>query len=47
VASNLGHRRICEHIAAHNAGGAAEAMFAYIADAWLARRGGLDGRLRR
>jgi DNA-binding FadR family transcriptional regulator len=47
VASNLGHRRIYEHIAAHDPGGAAEAMFAHITDAWLARSGGPDGRLRR
>lgn len=47
VASNLGHRRIYDHIAAHNASGAAEAMFAHITDAWLARRGGPGDRLRR
>jgi DNA-binding FadR family transcriptional regulator len=40
VASNLGHRRIYERIAAHDPGGAAEAMFHHITDAWLVRRGG-------
>ena len=40
VASNLGHRRIYERIAAHDPGGAAEAMFTHITDAWLVRRGG-------
>jgi len=40
VASNLGHRRIYEHIAAHDPGGAAEAMFRHITEAWLVRRGG-------
>ena len=40
VASNLGHRRIYERIAAHDPDGAAEAMFTHITDAWLVRRGG-------
>ncbi|MEU3166571.1 FadR/GntR family transcriptional regulator [Streptosporangium sp. NPDC006930] len=40
VASNLGHRRIYEHIAAHDPGGAAGAMFTHITEAWLVRRGG-------
>jgi DNA-binding FadR family transcriptional regulator len=40
VASNRGHRRIYERIAAHDADGAAEAMYAHITDAWLVRRGG-------
>jgi len=40
VASNLGHRRIYERIAAHDPPGAAEAMFTHITDAWLVRRGG-------
>lgn len=38
VASNQGHRRIYERIAAHDPAGAAEAMSAHITDAWLARR---------
>ncbi|GAA3041364.1 FadR/GntR family transcriptional regulator [Streptosporangium longisporum] len=42
VASNLGHRRIYERIAAHDPGGAAEAMFRHITDAWIVRRGGPD-----
>jgi DNA-binding FadR family transcriptional regulator len=48
-ASNLGHRRIFERIAAHDPAGAAEAMFAHITDAWLVRRGkaGDPGRLKR
>lgn len=37
-ASNQGHRRIYERIAASDAEGAAEAMFAHITDAWLVRR---------
>ncbi len=48
-ASNRGHRKIYERIAAHDAEGAAAAMFAHITDAWLVRRSGspdLD-RLRR
>ncbi|MFF3438797.1 FadR/GntR family transcriptional regulator [Streptosporangium sp. NPDC002721] len=40
VASNLGHRRIYERIAAHDPDGAAEATFNHITDAWLVRRGG-------
>ncbi|MFJ6674603.1 FadR/GntR family transcriptional regulator [Actinosynnema sp. NPDC091369] len=38
VASNRGHRRIYERIAAHDPAGAAEAMFDHITEAWLARR---------
>ncbi|MFC4592282.1 FadR/GntR family transcriptional regulator [Sphaerisporangium corydalis] len=38
VASNLGHRRVYERIAAHDPDGAAEAMFTHITDAWLVRR---------
>ncbi|MFC4998393.1 FadR/GntR family transcriptional regulator [Dactylosporangium cerinum] len=37
-ASNRGHRRVFERIAAQDAAGAAEAMFAHITDAWLVRR---------
>lgn len=40
VASNLGHRRIYERIAAHDPAGAAAAMFSHITDAWLIRRSG-------
>ncbi|WP_203821603.1 FadR/GntR family transcriptional regulator [Paractinoplanes ferrugineus] len=40
VASNKGHRRIYERIAAHDPQGAAEAMFTHITEAWLVRRGG-------
>jgi DNA-binding FadR family transcriptional regulator len=40
VASNRGHRRIYERIAAHDPDGAAEAMFTHITEAWLVRRGG-------
>ena len=40
VASNLGHRRIYERIAAHDPAGAAAAMFTHITDAWLIRRTG-------
>lgn len=40
VASNRGHRRIYERIAARDPGGAAEAMFTHITEAWLVRRGG-------
>ena len=43
VASNLGHRRVYERIAAHDPKGAAEAMFTHITDAWLVRRGGPGG----
>ncbi|WP_327003816.1 FadR family transcriptional regulator [Dactylosporangium sp. NBC_01737] len=39
-AANRGHRRIFERVAAHDAEGAAEAMFAHITDAWLVRRSG-------
>ena len=38
VASNQGHRRIYERIAAHDSDGAAEAMFTHITEAWLVRR---------
>ncbi|MDA1361357.1 FadR/GntR family transcriptional regulator [Glycomyces luteolus] len=38
-ASNRGHRRILERIAAGDPEGAAEAMFAHITEAWLVRRG--------
>ncbi|MFB7760939.1 FadR/GntR family transcriptional regulator [Streptomyces xiamenensis] len=40
VASNQGHRRIYERIAAHDPPGAAQAMFAHITEAWLVRRSG-------
>ncbi|WP_234359222.1 FadR/GntR family transcriptional regulator [Plantactinospora sp. BC1] len=40
VASNRGHRRIHERIAAHDPDGAAEAMFTHITEAWLVRRSG-------
>ncbi len=40
VASNQGHRRIYERIAAHDPTGAAEAMHAHITEAWLVRRTG-------
>ncbi|WNV87385.1 FadR/GntR family transcriptional regulator [Umezawaea sp. Da 62-37] len=40
AASNRGHRRICERIAAHDPSGAAEAMSAHITEAWLVRRSG-------
>lgn len=40
VASNRGHRRIYERIAAHDPAGAADAMFTHITDAWLVRRTG-------
>ncbi|WP_083802175.1 FadR/GntR family transcriptional regulator [Micromonospora sp. ATCC 39149] len=40
VASNLGHRRIYERIAAHDPDGASEAMFTHITEAWLVRRSG-------
>ena len=42
VASNRGHRRIYERIAAHDPDGAAEAMFTHITEAWLVRRPGAD-----
>jgi DNA-binding FadR family transcriptional regulator len=49
VASNQGHRRVYERIAAHDPSGAADAMFAHITDAWLVRRSAPGGpeRLRR
>jgi len=40
VASNRGHRRIYELIAAHDPEGAAEAMFTHITEAWVVRRSG-------
>lgn len=40
VASNRGHRRIYERIAAHDPVGAADAMFTHITEAWLVRRSG-------
>ncbi|NDL57051.1 FadR/GntR family transcriptional regulator [Phytoactinopolyspora mesophila] len=40
VASNQGHRRIYERIAAHDPDGAADAMFTHITEAWLVRRSG-------
>lgn len=40
VASNLGHRRVYDRIAAHDPDGAAEAMSTHITEAWLVRRGG-------
>lgn len=40
VASNRGHRHICERIAAHDPEGAAESMFTHITDAWVVRRTG-------
>ncbi|MDY7085290.1 MAG: FCD domain-containing protein [Actinomycetota bacterium] len=46
VASNRGHRRVYECIAARDAEGAAEAMFTHITEAWLVRRGGPDNPLR-
>ena len=42
VASNQGHRRIYERIAAHDPEGAATAMFTHITEAWVVRRGGPD-----
>ncbi len=49
VASNQGHRRVYERIAAHDPDGAAEAMFTHITEAWLVRRGapGSPARLQR
>jgi DNA-binding FadR family transcriptional regulator len=49
VASNRGHRRIYERIAAHDPTGAADAMFTHITEAWVVRRSGPDEptRLRR
>jgi DNA-binding FadR family transcriptional regulator len=46
VASNQGHRRIYERIAAHDPSGAAEAMFTHITEAWLVRRSGPGDPLR-
>jgi DNA-binding FadR family transcriptional regulator len=40
IASNRGHRRIYERIAARDPVGASEAMFTHITDAWLVRRNG-------
>jgi DNA-binding FadR family transcriptional regulator len=40
IASNRGHRKIYERIAAHDPDGAAEAMFTHITEAWLVRRSG-------
>ncbi|TDB82517.1 FadR/GntR family transcriptional regulator [Micromonospora sp. KC721] len=40
VASNHGHRRIYERIAAHDPAGAAETMFTHITEAWVVRRSG-------
>ncbi|WP_433795640.1 FadR/GntR family transcriptional regulator [Actinoplanes sp. CA-252034] len=49
VASNRGHRRIYERIAAGDPEGAADAMFIHITEAWVVRRSGPDEpvRLRR
>jgi len=49
IASNRGHRAICEGIAARRPDEAAEAMFGHITEAWLVRRDGPGGpeRLRR
>ncbi|CAM5254861.1 hypothetical protein SAURM35S_05202 [Streptomyces aurantiogriseus] len=38
AASNRGHRRVYERIAAHDPSGAAEAMFTHITEAWLVCR---------
>jgi DNA-binding FadR family transcriptional regulator len=48
-ASNRGHRRVYERIAARDPDGAAEAMSLHITEAWLLRRGrsGDPGRLDR
>ena len=40
AASNRGHRRIYERIAAHEPEAASLAMFTHITEAWLVRRGG-------
>jgi DNA-binding FadR family transcriptional regulator len=40
IASNLGHRKVYERIAARDPEGAAAAMFTHISDAWLVRRAG-------
>jgi DNA-binding FadR family transcriptional regulator len=49
VASNKGHRRVYERIAAGDPDGAGKAMFDHITEAWLARRpdSGDPGRLER
>ncbi|PRY36764.1 FadR/GntR family transcriptional regulator [Umezawaea tangerina] len=49
AASNQGHRRIYERIAARDPAGAAEAMSTHITEAWLVRRSdaGEPGRLER
>jgi len=49
VASNRGHRRVYERIAAHDPDGAARAMFDHITEAWVVRRSGPEEptRLRR
>jgi DNA-binding FadR family transcriptional regulator len=49
VASNLGHRRIYECVAASDPPGAANAMLTHITEAWVLRRGSAGGpvRLRR
>ncbi|MFI5843051.1 FadR/GntR family transcriptional regulator [Catenuloplanes sp. NPDC051500] len=49
VASNQGHRRVYERIAAGDPDGAASAMFTHITEAWLVRRlgPGDPGRLQR
>ncbi|WP_245966838.1 FadR/GntR family transcriptional regulator [Sphaerisporangium album] len=46
VASNQGHRRVYERIAAQDPAGAAEAMFTHITEAWLVRRTGLSDPVR-
>jgi len=46
VASNRGHRRIYERIAAHDPEGAADAMFTHITEAWVVRRNGKDEPIR-
>lgn len=46
VASNRGHRRIYERIAAHDPNGAAKAVFTHITEAWLVRRSGPDDPVR-
>jgi DNA-binding FadR family transcriptional regulator len=46
VASNRGHRRVYERIAAHDPQGAAEAMFTHITEAWRVRRNGSGGSAR-
>lgn len=49
TASNQGHRRVYECVAARDPEGAARAMFDHITEAWLVRRGeaGDPGRLKR